>query len=115
MRVLVIEDDPEFLTFLRVYIGGLQGIDEVVYASTGADGIRRARGSEFDVVVVDFQLQDMTGEEVATSIKGLPHRARIVGFSGSPERMDWADTAVTKGGRESLDQLSNALRAGIER
>lgn len=109
MRVLVIEDDPEFLTFLRVYIDGLESIDQVRYASSGADGIQLAQESRFDVVVMDYQLQDMTGEQVARSIRDLPDCPRVIGFSGSTERLDWADTVLTKGGRESLDLLKQAL------
>lgn len=109
MRVLVIEDDPEFLSFLRVYIDGLEAVDEVTYASCGTDGMRAALTEPFDVVVIDFHLQDMDGEEVARAIRGRDGTPRIIGFSGSTEGVGWADTCITKGGKESLDLLKDAL------
>jgi len=113
VRVLVIEDDLEFRTFLQVHLDLHDEIDEVIAADNGDDAVRLAHEVRPDAVVVDFHLGDMTGEEIARRIRGGNHDVRIIGFSGSTERLDWADQVIRKGGRSNLEELSAAISAAI--
>lgn len=110
MQVLVVEDDPEFRSFLQVYLDGLEAVDGVRLASNGEEALRLASEATFDVAVIDFHLGDTTGETIARSLKERCNGIRVVGFSGSTERIDWADLVLTKGGRMNLELLSQAVR-----
>lgn len=62
MRVLIIEDDPDILDFL---VSGLPERGFVTDgASTGAKGLSLFRSNDYDLVILDLNLPDMTGEAV---------------------------------------------------
>jgi len=109
VRVLVIEDDPEFRTFLQVHLNLHDQVNEVVTADNSVDALRLAREIRPDAVVMDFHLADTTGDEIARRLRDENSNVRIIGFSGSTERVDWADQVIRKGGRSNLDELSAAI------
>jgi DNA-binding NarL/FixJ family response regulator len=61
IRVLIVDDHDLFRTGLRALLEG-EGF-EVTDASGGAEGARRARGFQPDVVVMDMNMPEMTGVE----------------------------------------------------
>lgn len=66
MRVLLIDDDPE-IRFLAGYV--LEQAGHVVTATaSGADGLRAAATGRFDVVLLDYRLGDIGGDEVMTAL-----------------------------------------------
>jgi len=61
----------------------------VFTASSGKAGLRLASRHHIDVVVTDYEMPEMNGDDVATSIKAINPRIPVVMFSGStlvPER-----------------------------
>src|SRR6266576_6737078 len=61
----------------------------VFTASSGKAGLRLASRNHIDVVVTDYEMPEMNGEAVATSIKAIDSRIPVIMFSGStlvPER-----------------------------
>ena len=66
-RILVIEDDPASLELLK-YILERAG-HTVTTATDGASGLRVALANDFDAVFCDLQLPEMTGYEVAGSLR----------------------------------------------
>ena len=61
----------------------------VFTASSGKAGLRLAARHCPDVVVTDYEMPEMNGEEVATSVKAINPRTPVIMFSGStlvPER-----------------------------
>jgi len=66
-KILVVDDEPDIL---RVEVFRLKQTGcEIVTAVTGAEAIERARSARPDLVVVDLRLPDMTGIDVARSIR----------------------------------------------
>ncbi|MFP7674990.1 ATP-binding protein [Marivita sp. S0852] len=65
-RVLVIDDHPVNLMVARGYLERLGC--HVTEAKTGGDGLRAVTAQTFDLVLIDLDLPDMRGEEVAAQI-----------------------------------------------
>lgn len=67
-RVLVIEDDEEFLNILTHYLSGAGY--QVDKADTGEDGLEKLAKEIPDLVLLDLMLPGMDGYEVLAKIRG---------------------------------------------
>jgi two-component system, OmpR family, KDP operon response regulator KdpE len=67
LRILVIDDEPQIIKFLKVSLGS-HGFD-IDEAGTGADGISRAASGKPDLIIVDLGLPDMDGKAVVKAIR----------------------------------------------
>jgi DNA-binding response OmpR family regulator len=67
MKILIIEDEPDIANFLKKGLIAEMCIAEI--ASTGKKGIECARNNEYDVIILDFHLGDMTGVEISAMIR----------------------------------------------
>ncbi len=67
MKILLIEDEVDIATFIKKGLNAEMCIVEV--AHTGAEGIKMARNNEYDAIVLDFHLGDMTGVEISNGIR----------------------------------------------
>jgi two-component system response regulator EvgA len=76
-RVLIIDDNPTFRATVRELLDR-EGFDVVAEAGTGVAGIRAAREHRPDLVLVDVQLPDFDGFEVAERLARLALRARVI-------------------------------------
>ena len=74
-RVLVAEDSP---SFARVIQFNLQqaGFD-VTLARNGLEGWERAQGNQYDIVLMDQQMPELTGTELCARLRSLPNYADI--------------------------------------
>ena len=115
-RVLVVDDEPQILRFLRASLGA-SGF-EVIEAATGAEALKHAAGEAPEVVVLDLGLPDMDGKDVIRRLREwsevpiivLSARARE---AEKVEALDLgADDYVSKpfGIAELLARLRAALR-----
>jgi two-component system response regulator MprA len=67
MRILVVDDDPEIVSFLKrglMYEG--YGIDT---ATDGAEALAKARDWEPDLVILDIMMPDISGTEVCRRLR----------------------------------------------
>jgi DNA-binding response OmpR family regulator len=66
-RVLVVDDDSDTLKLVELVLktAGIQS----TLASGGAEGLRIAREEQFDAILLDIMMPDMTGFEVLTSLQ----------------------------------------------
>jgi len=64
LRCLIVDDNPEFLVSARALLSA-QGLHVVGTAATGAEAIWHAGALRPDVVLVDLQLGEEDGLEVA--------------------------------------------------
>ena len=118
-RILVIDDEPDLLELIRFNL--VQVGFSVETAETGSEGLRKARRSPPDLIVLDLMLPDLPGTEVCrllraedrlidTSILMLTAKSeevdRVVGFELG------ADDYVTKpfSPRELLLRVKAKLR-----
>lgn len=69
-RVLQIEDDPNNRRLVRKLLGAAG--HEVIEAEGGVEGIRLARETLPDLVLVDINIPDLDGYEVTLRLRGTP-------------------------------------------
>jgi|FaiFalFF_MnMetaG_3_1042247.scaffolds.fasta_scaffold17139_2 two-component system response regulator AtoC len=79
-RILLVDDEElvrvtlkEFLTILGL---------EVVEASSGSEGIEKAQQVEFQILITDYKMPDMTGIEMIREILKFKRDFKIVILSG---------------------------------
>lgn len=76
MNVLIIEDNEQNL-YLERFLLQASG-HRVESACDGTSGIALARLHGFDAILLDIQLPDMDGHEVARSLTALPDWKRVL-------------------------------------
>jgi CheY-like chemotaxis protein len=97
-RVLVVDDEPMIATAIRRTLG-LE--HDVTLASAGALALDRiARGEQFDIILCDLMMPQMTGMDLYAELKrSAPEQAeRMVFLSGG---------AFTAAARTFLDEVPN--------
>ena len=113
LRILVVDDQP---IVLRSTARLLEGRGHEVVQVSDADEAGQV-AETFDVAVVDVELEDGSGVEVARALLARGVAPRIVFFTavvGAATLKDAADMGwvVPKGGRQSVLQLVTAVEAG---
>ncbi len=83
-RILLVEDEG----LVRELIGRLLAKDEhtVVEANNGAEAFSLFTKSQFDLVLTDFEIPFMKGDELATRIKQLAPEQPILMITGYGKR-----------------------------
>ncbi len=61
-KILIVDDDKEICELLKMFLT-LEKY-EVTYANTGMDGISLCRNCNFDVVLLDISLPDISGQQL---------------------------------------------------
>ena len=88
--MLVVEDDPamRMLCEFNLKAAGFR----VVTASTGREGIDRARAERFDLILLDVMLPDLGGFEIAERLRAGEETRRVpyVFLSARASRTDLA-------------------------
>jgi DNA-binding NarL/FixJ family response regulator len=95
--VLIVDDHPGFRAQARALLVAA-GYEVVGEAADGASGVRVARDLSPDVVLLDIQLPDVTGFEVARQIHGVPEPPVVVLIS-SRDASDYGSRIGRSGAR----------------
>jgi CheY-like chemotaxis protein len=94
--VLIVDDDEEIRHVLRIMFE-LEGFEIVGEAGTGLEAIPLALKHQPDVVLLDFMMPGMDGEETARMMRTIAPESRIVAFSAVlDEKPDWSDSYLNK-------------------
>ncbi len=70
-RILVVDDEPDIRTLLRIALERVDGFEVVVVAS-GAEAIEAFAGGGFDVVLLDVMMPGMDGLETLQHLRAQP-------------------------------------------
>lgn len=70
-RILVVDDEPDIRTLLRIALERVDGFEVVVVAS-GAEAIEAFGGGGFDVVLLDVMMPGMDGLETLERLRAQP-------------------------------------------
>ena len=70
-RVLVVDDEPDIRTLLRIALERSSDL-EVVVVGSGADALTALEGGAFDVVLLDVMMPGMDGLETLERLRALP-------------------------------------------
>jgi CheY-like chemotaxis protein len=93
-RVLVIEDDPDVASVLELTLRRM-GALEVAVAPDGNEGIERARGQDWDLMLVDLLLPGKDGFDVVCEYQAW--RAALGSTAPSPTIVFVTSAARTVG------------------
>lgn len=86
LKISIIEDSLIHQEWLKSFIGGQPSLSLIDIAACGKQGIVSAKENLPDLVIVDFQLKDMTGLEVSKRIKAYAERTKIFILTAHTER-----------------------------
>jgi CheY-like chemotaxis protein len=102
-RILIIDDNTAFRAAVRLLLerGGFVVVAE---AATGADGLREAKSHRPDLVLVDVQLPDFDGFEVAERLSELDATSEVILTSS----LDSADFGALVAGSSALGFIPKA-------
>jgi CheY-like chemotaxis protein len=70
-RILVVDDEPDIRTLLRIALERVEEFEVVVVAS-GADALTELAARTFDVVLLDVMMPGMDGLETLERLRALP-------------------------------------------
>jgi CheY-like chemotaxis protein len=79
--LLCIDDDQVLLECEKAFLESFGYT--VVTASSGAEGLKLAGCCSFDVLIVDYNMSTMSGEEFAVAVRRLRPLAPIIMLSGA--------------------------------
>ena len=103
LRVLMVDDNPQFLKTARDLVAGLPGVSAIECASSGAEALAQASQSRPDLVLTDIVMPGMSGFEVIRVLRDtdIPQRIVAVTLHESTEfraavRRSGADALVSK-------------------
>ena len=97
VRVLIVDDHPSFRATARLLLES-EGFDVVGEASDGAAGLRDARALEPDLVLLDVQLPDIDGFEVAAQLTRAGNGPAVV-LTSSRDEADFGPLVAASGAR----------------
>jgi DNA-binding response OmpR family regulator len=80
MKLLCVEDNTELIESLRYFFEADSKIDN---ATTGKDGLILAGRKQYDAIILDLGLPDMSGLDVCTRLRDSDIQAPILVLSGS--------------------------------
>lgn len=107
-RVLVVDDDKNVREILQRRVASA-GHTMLAIATNGPEALLRAADDVPDVVILDYMMPGMTGEEVAREMRERFPDIKIIACSGvATSKPYWADAFVDK---TQLDDLEYVLSA----
>lgn len=78
IRVLVADDHPAFRRGLELMLGGVDDVEVVGQASTGAEAVELAAALSPDVVLMDLRMPDLDGIEATRRVVGRRRTSAVV-------------------------------------
>jgi DNA-binding response OmpR family regulator len=108
-RVLVIDDDPHILEFIRILLED-EG-HEAVLLSSGEGAAERARTLQPDVILLDIVMRPSHGMEVLNALRDATPSVPVVLLSGAVSQVgDMGDIARALGARDFIEKPFDAQR-----
>jgi DNA-binding NtrC family response regulator len=120
MRVLIVDDDPDFVTLVQTLLGTEEF--DVEYAYLVADALEMIENHKYDIVLLDLRLPNGEGVEVFNRIHAqIPHTPIVILSVVSD--LDTAIKAVRAGAQDFIvkgsqldrDRLTRATCYAVER
>ncbi len=97
-KIIFVEDSP---TMRRIIMNSLTkiGFQDVMEAENGVDALEKIGDSEFDMIITDWNMPEMNGEELVKELRGRDK------YKDTPILM------VTTRGMQ--DDVMNAIKMGV--
>ncbi len=117
IRVLLVEDNDVYRESLKFLLDRYEGLDVVGGVAIGGAAANACRELAADVVVIDYRLPDVDGDEVATELgERCPHAAVVfLSASAGPDEVAAAQSRGVALVRkdEGVGVLIGAVRAAV--
>jgi DNA-binding NarL/FixJ family response regulator len=97
VTVLIVDDHPSFRATARLLLES-EGFEVVGEAADGTTGLRAARELDPDLVLLDVQLPDVDGFQVAAELTGGTGRPAVV-ITSSRDESDFGPLVSASGAR----------------
>jgi len=114
-RILLVDDDPG----VREVVGFVLGLDHhrVVEARNGKEALGRFQQEKFDLVITDYAMPEMNGQELASRLRQLKHEQRILMISGHANLLPHVgrDVDLLLGKPFSIQGLRQAIETVLQR
>ena len=96
LRILIVDDDAELRHALGLMFDN-EGYVVLPEAANGLEAITLVRLCRPDVVVLDYRMPHLNGDEAAALIRSIAPGVRIVAFSAILDHApEWADAYLNK-------------------
>ena len=82
MRVLVVDDHALFREGLRMLLGALDASMDVTLTATAEQGVQLAADNRFDLILMDWHMDGLSGAQALASLHEASPHARLVVLSG---------------------------------
>lgn len=96
IRVLLVDDSPEFLKMLSKFFASAPEVDLVGIARTGQDAIKFSAELSPDLVLMDLIMPHMNGLDATRQIKSMPNAPIVVMLTGH-DTPEYRSEAVNAG------------------
>lgn len=117
-KILIVEDDQDVSFSLQNYLTMEKFHVEV--ADNGAEGLEKMRFYQYDVIILDWRLPDISGIEVLKQYRGAGGRTPVLMLTGRQDTAD-KETGLDSGADDYLTkpfhakELSARIRALLRR
>jgi DNA-binding NarL/FixJ family response regulator len=111
VRVLVVDDDPDFVEAAKVSLAADRRIEVVGGATSGEDAVKQAAALQPEVVAMDVVMPDLDGLEATRLIRKNQPKCRVILVSGSifVDRGDEGDEAARAAGASAYVVKSRVM------
>jgi two-component system chemotaxis response regulator CheY len=86
MKVLVVDDSIAMRKILEKVLKGIDSIDEVELAEDGKVAVEKIIAGAFDLVLMDWNMPNMTGIEALRAVRGAGNKTPIVMVTTEAEK-----------------------------
>jgi CheY-like chemotaxis protein len=115
IRVLVVDDDEDFVAFAGALLGAEDDIEVVAEAHDGLEALAFAAELAPDVIVMDLNMPRLDGAEATRLIRRASRRIQVVIVTASDERDVEAARAFGAAARLSKADVARELVATVRR
>lgn len=106
VNILIVDDDDSIRDLLRMVLSVEDNVGEVREAVDGVQALKIVEDFEPDVIVLDYSMPEMDGDEAAREIRHSHPDAKIIAYSGILQRKpEWADDHYVKGDLPDFDAI----------
>ncbi|MFP5218376.1 MAG: response regulator [Actinomycetes bacterium] len=96
IAVLVVDDEPLIAQAHEAYVGRVAGFAVVGVVHSGRDALRFVQGAPVDLVLLDFNLPDVTGLDVCRTLRGRGLDVDVIAVTSARD-VDVVRAAVSLG------------------
>ena len=110
-RVMIVDDDQDTRQLLCTLLE-IEGMEVVGMVEDGMHSVDIAMECQPDVIILDYMMPNLNGEETAKFLRAVAPNSKIIAFSGAAiDAPDWADAFLPKGGTYQIVRLIASLNA----